>query len=163
LRTYLKTMENLKGKIIEHEAFQNLLIRIVDVVNMDGPLLTLYLHTNRQLYLFDWVDRDATANRWLIYRTSKTLLNQFLNKDISHYQLLMSDESYVYAIDLNSKLEWHNCQQVAKKALPNSYFPLKDVFFEKIDCPNYPRLSSFLSPVRHGNIRKQLIEEALTA
>jgi hypothetical protein len=154
-------MENLKGKIVEHKTFQNLLIRVADVVNMDGPLLTLFLHTNRQLYLFDWVDRDATANRWLIYRTSKTLLNQFLNKEISHYQLLMADESYVYAIDVDSKLEWHNCQQVAKKALPNSYLPLKDVFFEKIDCPNYPRLSSFLSPVR--NLTKRPIQEALPA
>lgn len=152
-------MENLKGKTIAHQEFQNLLIRVADVVNIDGPLLTLFLHTNRQLYLFDWVDRDTESNRWLIYRTNKALLNRFINKDISHYELLMSDESYVYKIEIDHKLDWHNFQQVSKKSLPNSYLPSKNVYFEIADCPNYPRLSSFLNPVK--NLPNRPIQEAV--
>jgi hypothetical protein len=147
-------MENLKGKIVAHQTFQNLLIRIVDVINIEGPLLTLFLHANRQLYLFDWVDRDDVSNRWLIYRTNKTLLNRFLNKSIS---LIMSDESFVYKIDIDNKLEWHDCQQVTKKSLPASYLPSKDMFFDTKDCPNFARLSAFLSPVKH--LPKQPIQE----
>jgi hypothetical protein len=152
-------MENLEGKIIAHQAFQNLLIRVADVVNIDGPLLTLFLHTNRQLYLFDWVDRDATSNRWLVYRTNKAILNRFLNKDISHYELLMADESSVYKIDIDNNLVWHNCQHVAKKALPTQYLPLKDVFFDVSDCPNYARLSAFLNPIKR--LPKRPIQEVL--
>ena len=72
------TMEILKGEIFAHEELQNLLIRVVDLVNIDGPLLTLYLHADKHLYLLDWVDRDISANRWLIYRTNPLLLNQFV-------------------------------------------------------------------------------------
>lgn len=161
LEDYLRKMENLKGKIVAHQEFQNLLIRVADVVNMDGPLLTLFLHANRQLYLLDWVDRDAQSNRWLIYRTNKVLLNRFLNRDISHYQLLMSDESYVFKIDIDNKLDWNNCLQVPKKSLPNSYLPSKDVFFEKSDCPNFPRLSAFLNPVKNSS--KRPIQEVALA
>ena len=42
-------METLKGDIFAHEELQNLLIRVVDLVNIDGPLLTLYLHANKHL------------------------------------------------------------------------------------------------------------------
>ncbi len=154
-------MENLNGKIITHQEFQNLLIRVADVVNMDGPLLTLFLHANRQLYLFDWVDRNTESNRWLIYRTNKSLLNRFLNKEISHFQLLMSDESFVYKIDIDNKLDWNNCLQVPKKSLPNTYLPSKDVFFEKNDCPNFSRLSAFLNPTK--NLPKRTILETALA
>lgn len=159
IEEYLRKMENLKGKTIAHQEFQNLLIRVADVVNIEGPLLTLFLHTNRQLYLFDWVDRDTESNRWLIYRTNRALLNRFINKDISHFELLMSDESYVYKIDIDHNLDWHNFQQVAKKSLPNSYLPLKNVYYEQSDCPNYLRLSSFLNPIK--NLPKQSIQEVV--
>lgn len=159
MRRYLRQMENLKGKIVAHQEFQNLLIRVADVVNIDGPLLTLFLHANRQLYLFDWVDRDAESNRWLIYHTNKALLNRFLSKNISHFELLMSDESYVFKIDIDSKLNWNSCQQVTKKSLPNSYLPKKDVFFEKSDCPNFARLSAFLNPVK--NLPKRPFQEVV--
>jgi hypothetical protein len=155
-------MENLNGKTIAHQEFQNLLIRVADVVNIEGPLLTLFLHTNRQLYLFDWVDRNLDSNRWLVYRTNRSLLNRFLNKEISHYDLLMSDESFVLSVDIDSKLNWNNCQQVAKKALPKRYLPLRDIVFEKNDCPNYPRLSAFLTPVRSLS-KRTFNEVALSA
>lgn len=152
-------MEILKGKIVAHQEFQNLLIRVADVVNIEGPLLILFLHTNQQLYLLDWVDRDAEMNRWLVYRTNRVLLNRFTKKEISHYELLLSDESYVYKIDIDNNLEWHDCLQVAKKSLPDSYLPFKDVFFENSDCPNYPRLIAFINAVK--NLPKQTLQEVV--
>ncbi len=154
-------MENLKGKIIAHETLQAMLIRVADVVNIEGPLLTLFLHANRQLYLMDWVDRNTQANRWLLYRTNRVLLNRFLNREISHFDLLLSDESFVFKIDIDKNLSWQNIQQVAKKGLPKQYLPSNEVFFEKNDCPNYIRLSAFLSPVK--NLSKFPIQEMAIA
>ena len=87
-------MERLNGKNIEMLEFQSSLLRIVDVVNFEGPLLTLFQDiTTNNLYLFDWVDRDTLFNRWIVYHCKPDTLNQFIKSKISHYDLFMSDES----------------------------------------------------------------------
>ena len=72
-------MESLNGKNIKMLKFQNSLLRIVDVVNFEGPLLTLFQDTTtNNFYLFDWVDRDTLFNRWIVYRCNPDTLNQFI-------------------------------------------------------------------------------------
>jgi hypothetical protein len=137
-------METLKGDIFAHQELQNLLIRVVDLVNIDGPLLTLYLHADKHLYLFDWVDRDKTANRWLIYRTNPSLLAQFIKGGISHHDLLMGGESFIFKTDIDKNLNWNSCQIIEKKDLPAGYLPLKDTLFEKAYCSNYQKLWVFI-------------------
>jgi hypothetical protein len=139
-------MEILNGKKIPQQDLQNLLVRVADLVNIEGPLLTLYLHANKQLYLCDWVDRDNNHNRWLLYRTQAATLQQFVEGKISHHDLLFADELTVYKIDIDRQLNWQNGQKIEKKALPNNYLPQKDVFFDKADCPNFARLMAFISP-----------------
>ena len=137
-------MENLKGDVFAHEELQNLLIRVVDLVNIDGPLLTLYLHADKHLYLFDWVDRDMSTNRWLIYRTNPALLAQFIQYGISSYDLLMGGDAFVFKVDIDKNLHWNNCQIVGKSDLPNGYLPAKDALFEKTYCSNYQKLWVFI-------------------
>ena len=138
-------METLKGNLFTHQEFQDLLIRVVDLVNIDGPLLTLYLHANKHLYLFDWVDRNDTSNRWLIYRTTPILLNQFVKGEISQLDLLMGGESAVLKADIDKDLTWNSCQIIEKKDLPNRYLPVKDFLFEKEYCSNYQKLWVFIN------------------
>ena len=72
-------METLNGKNIEKINFQNSLIRIADVQNFEGPLLTLFENTlDKHLYLFDWVDRDSQFNRWIVYRCKPNILQKFI-------------------------------------------------------------------------------------
>ena len=88
---------------------QNSLIRLADIVNFIGPLLTLFENSDdKHLYLLDWVDRDSLFNRWLIYRCTPISLSKFIKKDISHLDLLLSDESYCYTVDIDKNLIWHN-------------------------------------------------------
>ena len=95
-------MENLKNEIPSNLDFQNLLVRIVDVVNFEGPLLTLFENReNKHIYLLDWVDSDAEHNRWLLYKTSVTILNKFINGLISHYDLFISNEMCCYSVDFD--------------------------------------------------------------
>jgi hypothetical protein len=137
-------METLKGKIFAHQELLNSLTRVVDLVNIDGPLLTLYQHVNKNLYLLDWVDRDITANRWLIYRTNPLFLEQFMKCNISHHALFMGGESFVYKTDIDKNLNWNNWQIIEKKYLPNGYFPSKDILFEKEYCSDYQKLVDFI-------------------
>ena len=139
-------MESLNSKNIERLKFQNSLLRIVDVVNFEGPLLTLFQDTTtNNLYLFDWVDRDVLFNRWIVYRCNLDTLNQFIKSKISHYDLFISDESVCYSIDIDKNIVWNNSQEIIKQDLPESYLPKRDVFFEHVDCPNFLKLTEFIS------------------
>lgn len=142
-------MEILNGKDIEKINFQNSLIRIADVQNFEGPLLTLFENMlDKHLYLFDWVDRDSQYNRWMVYRCKPNILQKFIYSEISHYDLLMSDEAYCNTIDVDKNLNWNNIIIVKKANLPESYFPKKEVFFEKSDCPNFQKIEDFISQIK---------------
>src|SRR5690606_40316923 len=77
----LTTLEN-NNNLLE------LLIRVGDLSFFEGPLLSLYENAKTgHLFLLDWVDRDKTHNRWIIYRVDPIYLKKFLNKQISHLDL----------------------------------------------------------------------------
>lgn len=139
-------METLNGKILDNFQLQNSLIRIVDIVNFEGPLVSLFQNINNQhLYLFDWVDKDNSFNRWLIYRCNPKILHKFIREEISHYDLFFSDESSCFVVDIDKHLKWHNITQIEKIELSTSYLPIKDDFFEKCDCPDPEKLEVFLN------------------
>jgi hypothetical protein len=151
-------METLNSDILSNFNLQNSLNRIVDIVNFEGPLLTLYENiNNRHLYLIDWVDRDSTSNRWLIYRCNPKMLIKFIDEEISHRELFISDETYCYVIDIDSNFKWHNPQKIAKIQLPEGYIPLNNTYFEKCDCPNYDKLCSFINNVRLSQKQENLV------
>jgi hypothetical protein len=142
-------METLNGKNIEKIEFQNSLIRIADVQNFEGPLLTLFENTlDKHLYLFDWVDRDSQFNRWIVYRCKPNILQKFIHSKISHYDLLMSDEVHCNTIDIDKNLNWYNTRTIKKTNLPESYLPKKEVFFEKPDCTNFQKLENFINQIK---------------
>ena len=138
-------MEILKSKINNDLNFQNFLIRIMDVVNFDGPLLTLFEHKEtKHIYLLDWIDSDRDYNRWLLFKSNPIVLDKFIKGAISHYDLFMAEEINGYIIDIDTHLNWQNCQVMQKKNLPFNYMPKKDVFFDAYDCPNFARLKTFI-------------------
>jgi hypothetical protein len=139
-------METLKDKrIINGIDSKNELIRIADIVNFEGPLLTLFEHKkDKTLYLLDWVDRDNTHNRWLVYNCKPNSIDNFIKGKISHYDLFMA-KSFFYIVEINAKSEWGNAISVYIDDLPKVYIPQKDVFFEQDDCPNFEKLQTFVS------------------
>jgi len=38
----------------------------VDLIEMDGPLLSLYQNEQGDSYLFYWLDADSQYNRWML-------------------------------------------------------------------------------------------------
>jgi hypothetical protein len=155
LEKYLTKMETLNGKNIDSLKFQNSLTRIADVQNFEGSLLTLFENTlDKHLYLFDWVDRDAQFNRWIVYRCKPNILQRFICAEVSQYDLLMSDKTYCNTIDIDKNLSWNNIRTIKKTNLPASYFPQKDVFFKKSDCPNFQEIVGFIGH-RKINQKKQ--------
>lgn len=151
-------METLNNSILSNFNLPNSLIRIVDIINFEGPLLTLYENiNNRHLYLVDWVDRDSTSNRWLIYRCNPKMLSKFIDEEISHRELFISDETYCYVIDIDNNFKWNDPRKIIKSQLPEGYIPSKDTYFEECDCPNYDKLSSFINNTRLSQKQENLV------
>ncbi len=138
-------METLKGETVKSLDLKTLLIRVVDVLNYEGPLVSLFLNfKNYEIYLFDWSDKDKKANRWLIYRCQRATLNKLLEGEISYFDLMMSDEPFCYSVEIDSDQNWLNFLKIAKKDLPTKYIPSKDSFFDVVDCPDFNKLNVFV-------------------
>ncbi|MFN0049692.1 MAG: hypothetical protein ACKVOU_11270 [Cytophagales bacterium] len=138
-------MENLVYKNIDNILRDNL-IRIGDLINFDGPLLTLYEDGNNgNLYLLDWVDNDSQTNRWLVYRVKSIKVLNFLKRKISQFELFFQDTDPKYhIIDIHRDFKLKDSQLIEIATVPDSYTPNRDVFFDIIDCPSFERIQNFI-------------------
>ena len=119
---------------------RNNLVRIGDLINMDGPMLVVFRDTiGGDLYLFDWVDNDDKSNRWLIYNVDKKDLIIFLKTRISYKTLFEKNGSILYYTDIAS--EQIQAFKIFKlKEVPVGYKPDKDVLFDSSDSKNLDKI-----------------------
>jgi len=54
------------------------LTKVSDLIYFDGPLLSHYMSSKGENYLFYWVDVDETYNRWMVVRTDIITIQQYL-------------------------------------------------------------------------------------
>ncbi|MFD2969951.1 hypothetical protein [Sphingobacterium bambusae] len=129
-------MESLSIINSERLSYEDL-IRIGDVVNFEGSLMTLFQHRkDNSLYIIDWVDRDETTNRWLIYQIDAYALNKYLHMEITHAQLfesLTSRPIFVADVAHGNTLQNTDIRMIAY--LPSAYHP-EQTFFDPDDCPS---------------------------
>lgn len=137
-------MERLKTYRINTQLAPNL-VRIGDIVNYEGPLLTLFSNVaNSKLYLFDWAEGEKHVNRWLVYNVAPEMLYLFLKKRISHQALFKNnpEESYYY-FDTDGSHSFNDFQLIETE-IPKNYIPESDSFFEVEDCPSFSRIETLL-------------------
>ncbi|MGJ1404474.1 hypothetical protein [Sphingobacterium siyangense] len=135
-------MENL-SYINNNQLSQDQLIRIGDIVNFEGPLMTLYQDQKYfDLYIFDWVDRDDTTNRWLAYQVDAYALNKFVNKDIQHQELFESiSDRPIYVVDILHGNLLQNSMIRHIGTIPEKYMP-ENIFFDEQDCPSLDKIKN---------------------
>ena len=133
---YTRTMFQIKTKNTKSLKPSNWL-RIGDLSNFEGPILTLFqdLESNH-LFLYDWVDRDKTHNRWMIYTVYADKLNQFLNKEISHFDLFQERPTEaIYVSDMDNRgMNFSQYPILELVEVPEEYVPSKENYFEEGDC-----------------------------
>lgn len=136
-------MEKLEGKILNEFPLVESMVRIGDLVNFEGPLLTLFEDCrNGNLYVFDWVDRDSDKNRWVVYHVTPIFLYEFIAGKISHRELFLSAVSGFYSLEINRKLQFENFRRLQLQDLPDDYLPKSEAFFEANDCPHLLRIEA---------------------
>ncbi len=145
-------MEILEGDKLLAFPWPNL-VRIGDLVNFEGPILTLFSDQERKsLYLYDWVDNDHYYNRWLIFQGEPRKILDFVNQRISHYELFATPvEPYYYSVDIDGNLNFTNYRKIMANQVPQSYYPDRQVFFAPSDCPNLGKIREFLKAILEGS------------
>ena len=122
-------MKTLKGFDIQFD-FKNFK-KIADLIYFEGPLLSHYVSSKGDDYLFYWVDKDDSDNRWLVLRVSLASLQKYMAKDLSLRELIDNpNDGYLYSVDVDNDINYHNVKLVQPIDLPEEYLPADDSYYE---------------------------------
>ena len=100
------------------------LSKLSDLIYFDGPLLSHFMNSNRDNYLFYWVDADDDANRWLVVRVGMPAIQQYIRGEVTLFDLLHSSlEATVVIADINTEIECVNAICTTMASLPEEYLP----------------------------------------
>ena len=122
-------MKNIEGYSIDYDfsSFR----KIADLVYFDGPFLSHYVSNKGDDYLFYWVDRDDRDNRWLVLRVSLASLQKYIGKELTLRELIEHpNDGYLYVVDIDNSLAYHDVKLVQPAALPDDYLPESDSYYE---------------------------------
>jgi hypothetical protein len=122
------------------------LARIGNLNYFDGPLITLFFDkTSLRLLIFDWTDVDEIYNYWLVYAISPFDLNGYIDKKISHLEL-MKISTDISLVAINIEFDYFivkdslDFSEIDIASLPDS-----SAYFIEHNSPDYEGIKSFLS------------------
>lgn len=104
--------------------------KIADLVYFDGPFLSHYVSGKGDDYLFYWVDKDESDNRWLVLRINLADLQKYIGKELTLRELIESpNDGFLYSVDVDNNLHYHNIKLVQPSSLPEEYLPEEDSYY----------------------------------
>ena len=105
--------------------------KMADLITFDGPLLSHYVSSKGDDYLFYWVDRDSQDNRWLVLRVSLASLQKYIGKELTLLELIENpNDGYLYSVDIDNDIHYHDIKLVQPSAIPEDYLPEADSYYE---------------------------------
>lgn len=121
-------MKQTKGFDIQFD-FSNFK-KIADLIYYEGPLLSHYVSSKGEDYLFYWVDRDSNDNRWLVLRVSLASLQRYMAGELSLRELIENpNDGFLYQVDVDSATRYHHVLLIQPTDLPDDYLPASDSFY----------------------------------
>ena len=120
--------------------------KMADLIFFEGPLLSHYVSSKGDDYLFYWVDRDDNDNRWLVLRVSLPNLQKYIGKEISLRELIENpNDGYLYSVNVNNDIHYHDVKLVQPSTLPEEYLPETDSYyaFEPIPADDAEELMTY--------------------
>lgn len=122
-------MKTINGFTIEFDFSK--LIKVADLIYYDGPLLSHYMSSKGENYLFYWVDVNNEYNRWVIIRTDIFSIQQYLERKITLHSIITHpNDGFVYTVDIDDKIEYHNIKVVPIANLPEEYTPMENSYYD---------------------------------
>ena len=127
-------MKKIEGYNIDFD-FSNFR-KIADLIYFEGPFLSHYVSSKGDDYLFYWVDRDDSDNRWLVLRVSLANLQKYIGKEITLRELIENpNDGYLYIVHVNNDIHYHDVKLVQPSALPDEYLPEADSYYTFTPIP----------------------------
>ena len=107
-------MKQLKGLEIQFIISQ--MIKISDLISFEGPLLSHYMTSKGENYIFKWLDTDDICNRWMFFRVDINDLQKYISKEISLLTLVNNcSDCFVYFVDIDSSINYQNILMFQKE------------------------------------------------
>lgn len=107
------------------------LVKVHDLIECEGPLLSVYRNGRDEHFLFLWVDSDDFVNRWLAVKVDDYGLNLLYSNRRTIYDAFYLHK-HVYVVDLDSNLFYKNVYKTTFEFLPIEYKPDKYATIEHI-------------------------------
>ena len=128
-------MNDLKNITTGVELRKDALERVGDLINIDGPLLTLFHDRQTDaLLVYDWMDNDHFFNRYIIYEVSPKNILSYIGKKITHMDLFNQAKNKVYFfadIDHRALSEY---KIYRLESLPKEYSHTESNYFSEDYC-----------------------------
>lgn len=106
------------------------LIKVADLIYYEGPLLSHYMSSKGENYLFYWVDVDDEYNRWVVIRTDIFSIQQYLEKKVTlHSVITHPNDGFVYTVDIDNDIQYHNIKVIPIDDLPEEYIPTENSYY----------------------------------
>lgn len=137
-------MEKINGYAIPFDISRLKLCE--NLIEQDGPLLSLYYNDNGDYYLFYWLNSDEHANRWLVFRVGLEGVRRYLQGEKTLRDLVLHPiDGFVWVIDLDDALHQTHTVALPVSNVPVGYLPGKCSYFA------FDNKESLLSHVRTSN------------
>lgn len=123
-------MLELKGYIIKEFPYETLK-KVSDLVYYDGPILSHFKDESDNSYLYYWIEKDDTVNRWLIFKVSDLCLYEYLTNQKSLKELITETTSEFHIIvDIDDNFNYHNITFIPISQLNSYYLPDNDSYYQ---------------------------------
>lgn len=108
------------------------LVRVRDLINYEGPILTEYRSPAGEPYLYFWCDvKPGSHHCWLAFRVSKRDLLKFLSGKLSLLRLIQQSQGErVYLLEIDGEIDYKTVYLLEKDDIPQNYLPGEDSVYD---------------------------------
>lgn len=158
-------MKKLFGFGISENLFGEL-IWVGDLVNFDGPLLSVFSNPESNPIIYNWAETSDESVRWIIFQTSREILHNYLEGKIDHFALLSCPVNGLYLIRDSQISGNDNFVLVPQENLPMAYFPEREIYHEDDLSENIDSIRDFIGENLEDDqqseefIKEQLLEDS---
>ncbi|WNY25919.1 DUF6575 domain-containing protein [Methanolapillus millepedarum] len=133
-----------------------------DLIYYDGPLLSHLISPAGEDYIFYWVDVNEKYNKWIVFQTTPSQIEEYLNKKISLRQFMFDClEGIAYSIDIDNNIDYHNVFAFNINTILPEYLPTEDSYhvFEVREYPARKKTDENVNYVRNEHEKIQQVRE----
>jgi hypothetical protein len=124
-----KMSTTIQGKTIDAREFPDLVWN-ADLVEYDGPIVSLFKRDNLFDSLCVWVDKSNTRNRWILFDVGRIELLDYLNGNRTLRESF-NEKSYVWVFDTTKTGKRKDAFKLRVGELPKVYVPGEKSFLRE--------------------------------